>query len=94
MTLRTKKLTEAGAVQKVYKLSEVIIAHYVMEICLHMTLDTTTEIRYNDNLTVTRLSIKKSQLVPNYARILYLILYRNICFEYLLESPQYNLDIC
>ena len=37
---------------------------------------------YNDNLTVTTFT--------NYARVLYLILYRNICFGYLLEWPQWG----
>ena len=32
------------------------------------------------------------QLVKNYARILYLILKRNICFGYLLESPLTNIQ--
>ena len=45
------------------------------------------KIRYDDNLTVTKPSLKRSQLVTNYARILYLILLRNICFGCLLESP-------
>ena len=32
------------------------------------------EIRYNDNLTVTKPSLKRKQIVTNYARIVYLIL--------------------
>ena len=35
------------------------------------------KIRYNDNLTVTKSSLKREQLVTNYARILYLILKKN-----------------
>ena len=33
------------------------------------------KIRYNDNLAVTKPSLKREQLVANYERILYLILY-------------------
>ena len=44
-------------------------------------------IRYNDNLTIMKRSFKRKELATNYARILYLILLRNICFGYLLESP-------
>ena len=42
------------------------------------------KIRYNDNLTVTKPSLMRKNYT-NYARILYLILWRNICFGYLLE---------
>ena len=44
-------------------------------------------IRYDDNLTVTK-PLKSCQLVTNYTRILCLIIKRNICFGYVLESPQ------
>ena len=50
------------------------------------------KIRYNDNLTaVKKPLLKRQHLVTNYARILYLILSRNICFGYLLELPQSSL---
>ena len=40
------------------------------------------EICYNDNLTIPKSLLKRLQLVTKYAGILYLILYRNICFGY------------
>ena len=46
--------------------------------------------RYNDNLTITKPSLKRWQFVTNCARILYLILKRNMCFGYLLESPEWG----
>ena len=62
--------------------------------CVHTTdnpLYTDTrfndKIRQNDNLNVTKPSQKRKRLVSNYTRILYLLLQRNICFGYLLESP-------
>ena len=40
----------------------------------------TLEIRYNDNSTVTKHSLKRQELVTNIARILYLIPERNIYY--------------
>ena len=43
------------------------------------------KIRYNDNLNVTKHSLKSLQLMKNYARIC-IKTSNNICFEDLLES--------
>ena len=45
--------------------------------------------RYKSNLTGTKLSLKRCQLIRNYARIFILFnTSRSIYFEYMLESPQ------
>ena len=50
------------------------VPHYVTDNPLYTDTRYNDKVRYNDNLTVTKPSLNRSQLVTNNATILYLIL--------------------